>query len=49
MDVKEIPCNLVDGEYVVDWDDIEYIFPDVTYVRNGNVTITWKKDSNRIR
>jgi hypothetical protein len=46
---EEIPCDFVNGQYVVDWEDIEQVFPDVKQVKNGKVTITMMRDSNQAR
>ncbi|KAF9947661.1 hypothetical protein BGZ65_008645, partial [Modicella reniformis] len=48
-DIEQIPCDLVDGQYVVHWMDIEHVFPKVKYVKNGNVAVNLMKDSNRNR
>ncbi|KAF9916935.1 hypothetical protein FBU30_001073 [Linnemannia zychae] len=48
-DVVEIPCDQVDGQYVVCWQDIEQVFPEVQYVKNGKQTVNMMKDANRIR
>lgn len=49
MDVEEIPCDLIDGHYVVSWEDIEQVFPGVKHVKNGKVTVPMMKDPNRKR
>ncbi|KAF9538172.1 hypothetical protein EC957_007124, partial [Mortierella hygrophila] len=48
MDIEEIPCDLVNGHYVVSWEDIDNVFPGVDRVKNGNVSVNLMKDSNRI-
>ncbi|KAG0051211.1 hypothetical protein BGZ83_003996 [Gryganskiella cystojenkinii] len=47
--VEEIPCFHVDGQYIVYWEDIEQVFPQIRHVKNGRVTITLARDLNRIR
>ncbi|KAF8925261.1 hypothetical protein BGZ47_003403, partial [Haplosporangium gracile] len=49
MDIEEIPCDHIDGHYVVSWEDIEQVFPGVKHVKNGKVTVTMMKDPNRKR
>lgn len=49
MDIEEIPCDHIDGHYVVSWEDIEQVFPGVKYVKNDKVTVTMMKDPNRKR
>ncbi|KAG0049742.1 hypothetical protein BGZ89_004087, partial [Linnemannia elongata] len=49
MDIEEIPCDLIDGHYVVSWEDIEQVFPGVKHVKNGKVTVPMMKDPNRKR
>ncbi|KAF9304019.1 hypothetical protein BGZ91_008996, partial [Linnemannia elongata] len=49
MDIEEIPCDLIDGHYVVSWEDIEQVFPEVKHVKNGKVTVPMMKDPNRKR
>ncbi|KAF9349173.1 hypothetical protein BGX34_001987, partial [Mortierella sp. NVP85] len=48
-DIIEIPCDYVDGQYVVHWADIEQIFPGVKYVKRGNVAVIFMKDPNLTR
>ncbi|KAF8920966.1 hypothetical protein BGZ58_004172, partial [Dissophora ornata] len=43
-DVEEIPCFHVNGEYVVYWDDIEQVFPQLRQVKNGKITVTLMRD-----
>ncbi|KAF8929943.1 hypothetical protein BGZ47_000802, partial [Haplosporangium gracile] len=49
MDIEEIPCEHIDGHYVVYWEDIEQVFPGVKHVKNGKVTVTMMRDLNRKR
>ncbi|KAG0333128.1 hypothetical protein BG000_009455 [Podila horticola] len=46
VDTKEIHCGLVDGQYIVRWNDVEHEFPGVKHVRNGDVAISLMTDSN---
>ena len=46
-EVVKIPIQHVDGQNVVDWDDIKQVFPGIQYVRNGDVSVNMMKDSNR--
>lgn len=46
---EEILCDFVDGQYVVYWEDIEQVFPEVKQVKNGKVTVTMMRDTNRGR
>ncbi|KAK3817454.1 MAG: hypothetical protein J3Q66DRAFT_440224 [Benniella sp.] len=48
-DTKDIACEQVDGENVVFWEDIQQVFPNVTYVANGNTVVSLMRDSNRKR
>jgi hypothetical protein len=48
-DVVEIAVNHVHGQHIIYWEDIEYIFPGVKYVKKGNVSITLTRDANGIR
>jgi len=48
-DIKNIPCDHLDGQGIVYWDDIEQVFPGVKYVERGNVAINLLRDSNRVR
>jgi hypothetical protein len=47
--VVKIPVNHVHGQHIIYWEDIEYIFPGVKYVKNGDVSITLMRDANGIR
>lgn len=49
INIEEIPCDHVDGQYIIYWEDIEHVFPGVKHVKNGKVTIKMMRDSNRIR
>lgn len=44
-DVKKIPCQPVEGKYVVLWKDIEHAYPGVQYVKNGKATVSLMRDS----
>ncbi|CAO3568867.1 unnamed protein product [Mortierella alpina] len=46
-EVVKIPIQHVNGQSVVDWDDIQHVFPGLQYVRNGDVSVNLLKDSNR--
>ncbi|KAI8358858.1 hypothetical protein B0O80DRAFT_484924 [Mortierella sp. GBAus27b] len=48
-DTEEILCNHVDGQSVVYWEDIEQVFPGIKHVKNGRVTVSLMRDSNRNR
>jgi hypothetical protein len=48
-DVVEIPVAHEHGQHIIYWEDIEYFFPGVKYVKNGNVSIPLTRDANRIR
>ena len=48
-DIKEIPCDQVDGQNIIYWEDIEQFFPRIKYVQNGNVAVKFMRDSDRIR
>jgi hypothetical protein len=37
--IVEIPCDHVDGQHIIFWDDIEQAFPGVQVVKSGNVVI----------
>lgn len=47
--IEEIPCDSVDGQPIVYWDDIEHVFPNVRHVRNGESMVTLLRDLNRNR
>jgi len=49
MAIKKIPCDNVEGQYVVSWVDIEKVFLGVQYVQNEEVVVNLMKDSNRER
>jgi hypothetical protein len=48
-DIEEIPCDLVDDQYVIFWENVELVFPSVKFVKNGKVTITMMRDSTQQR
>jgi hypothetical protein len=43
-DTKGITCELVDGENVVFWEDIEQVFPGVTCIANGITVVSLMRD-----
>jgi hypothetical protein len=47
--VKKIPCDYVDGQTVVYWEDIDYFFTGAKHVMNGQAFVTLLRDSNRNR
>lgn len=49
MEIEEIPCNYVDGQNIIYWEDIELVFPGVKHVKNGRVAINMLRDSDGIR
>lgn len=49
MDIEEIPCERIDGQNIIFWEDIEQVFPGVKHIKNGKVTINMMRDSNWIR
>ncbi|KAF9538055.1 hypothetical protein EC957_007269 [Mortierella hygrophila] len=49
MNIEKIPCDQVDGHYVVYWEDIENGFPGVKHVKHDDVIINMMRDSNRQR
>jgi hypothetical protein len=48
-DVKEIPCDQVNGQNVIYWEDIKEAFPGLQYVSHGNTTIMRLRDSEENR
>lgn len=49
MRIEDIPCDSVNGQYIIYWDDIEQVFPDVRHIRNGKVVVSFLRDPNRNR
>ncbi|KAF9353879.1 hypothetical protein BGX34_011307 [Mortierella sp. NVP85] len=48
-DTEEIPCNHINGQTIIYWDDIELVFPGVKRVKCGNVSVSPLRDSNENR
>lgn len=46
MAIKKIRCHHVDGQSVIYWEDVKHFFPGVMYVKNGDVGISFMRDSN---
>ncbi|KAI8358916.1 hypothetical protein B0O80DRAFT_526665 [Mortierella sp. GBAus27b] len=44
-DVLEIPCDQVDGQNVIYWDEITDIFPGAQYIKNGNIIVKKIRES----
>ncbi|KAI8359021.1 hypothetical protein B0O80DRAFT_424012 [Mortierella sp. GBAus27b] len=49
QEVQDIICDNVDGQNVVFWDDITYVFPEALHVKIGNSVVSMMRDSNRQR
>ncbi|KAI8359016.1 hypothetical protein B0O80DRAFT_259986 [Mortierella sp. GBAus27b] len=49
QEVQDIICDNVDGQNVVFWDDITYVFPEALHVKIGNTVVSMVRDSNRQR
>ncbi|KAF9952951.1 hypothetical protein BGZ72_005794 [Mortierella alpina] len=49
MEVEELPCDQIDGQNIIYWEDIEHAFPGVQKVKNGRVVVKMMRDSNRTR
>lgn len=47
--IEEIPCNHVNGQAIIYWDDIELVFPGVKRVKCGNVSVNPLRDLNENR
>ena len=45
--VEKIPCDQVDGQNIVYWEDIEVLFPGVSHIMNGDVLVTAMRDHDR--
>ncbi|KAG0274110.1 hypothetical protein BGZ96_004491, partial [Linnemannia gamsii] len=48
-DIEDIPCDNVDGQIIVYWEDIEQVFPRIKHVKNGKVTVTMMRGPDRKR
>ncbi|KAK3817666.1 MAG: hypothetical protein J3Q66DRAFT_388177 [Benniella sp.] len=47
--IEKIPCDHVNGDTIIYWEDIEQVFPGVKQVKNGDTTIKLLRDSNENR
>jgi len=47
--IEKIPCDHVDGQSIVYWENIEQVFPGVKYVKSTDATVNLLRDSNGIR
>ncbi|KAG0212875.1 hypothetical protein BGX31_001379, partial [Mortierella sp. GBA43] len=46
----DVPCDTVDGQKIIFWEEIEYAFPGSQHIiKNGNVTVKLMRDSNHNR
>jgi len=48
-DIEDIPCDCVDGDNIIYWEDIEQIYPGVKHVKNGRTTVKLLRDSEQNR
>jgi hypothetical protein len=48
-DIKNIDVDIVNGQNVIYWEDIEQVFPKVEHICNGSSVVKLVRDSNRIR
>ncbi|KAG0231637.1 hypothetical protein B0O80DRAFT_484960 [Mortierella sp. GBAus27b] len=44
-DIVNIPCFDDDGQNVIYWDDVQHVFPEVQYVKSGDVAVVRLRDS----
>jgi hypothetical protein len=47
--VEIIPCDDVNGQTVIFWEDIEQVFPAVKHVKSGGAAVKLLRDSSRNR
>ncbi|KAF9364114.1 hypothetical protein BGX34_002481 [Mortierella sp. NVP85] len=48
-DIEEIPCDCVDGDNIIYWEDIEQIYPGVKHVKNGSTAVKLLRNSEQNR
>ncbi|KAF9570637.1 hypothetical protein EC968_001524 [Mortierella alpina] len=46
QEIEKIPFSHVGAQDIVFWEDIEILFPEVKYVKNGSVLVNTMRDSN---
>jgi hypothetical protein len=47
--IIKIQCDHVFGQYVVHWEDIERIFPGASYVKKGDIAVTFAKNPRKTK
>ncbi|KAF9900323.1 hypothetical protein EC991_007478 [Linnemannia zychae] len=45
-DTVEIPVNFIGGQNTVYWSDIQQVFPRVKHIQNGNIVVTYLRNSD---
>ncbi|KAI1293408.1 hypothetical protein EDD11_008424 [Mortierella claussenii] len=48
-DIENIDVDVVNGQNVIYWEDIDQVFPGARYIRNGSSVVKLLRDSNRVR
>lgn len=48
-DIEDIPCDQIDGQNIVYWEDIEQVFPGIQHIKNGTSVVKLLRDSNQNR
>jgi hypothetical protein len=48
-DTVVIPCDHIDGQHIIFWEDIEQAFPGVQIVKSGNAVVKMLRNRNRNR
>ncbi|KAG0222216.1 hypothetical protein B0O80DRAFT_501334 [Mortierella sp. GBAus27b] len=45
----DVPCDTVDGENIIFWEEIQYVLPGAQVIMNDNVAVQMMRDSNHKR
>ena len=47
IDIEKIPCDQVNDQYVIYWEDIEEVFPGIQHVKYGDTTVTKLREGGK--
>ncbi|KAF9348784.1 hypothetical protein BGX34_002247, partial [Mortierella sp. NVP85] len=47
IDIEKIPCDQVDGQYIIYWEDIKEVFPKIRYLKCGDTAVTKLREGGK--
>jgi hypothetical protein len=47
VNIEKIPCDQVNGQYIIYWEDIKEVFPKIRYLKYGDTTVTKLREGGK--